>query len=71
MSEKAGGTLTEHAPHYTLEVVRLREVPASFKQPDRVAYLAIADRAANEAVNCFTLLSLGVQSFVEKDRLFR
>ena len=40
-----------------------RVVPAHFTEEDRRSFLAVAERAASEAVNCYTILSLGVQAY--------
>ena len=42
-----------------------RDIPADFSRDDRIAYETIATRASNEAVNLYTIVSLGSQAFVE------
>ena len=41
-----------------------RKMPDHFTQVDRDSFLKIAERATQEAVNLYTIASLGMQSFV-------
>ncbi len=41
-----------------------RKIPDHFAQVDRNAFIQIAQRATQEAVNLYTIASLGMQSFV-------
>lgn len=43
----------------------MREIPEGMTHEDRMSFEAIAMRAANEAVNCYTILSLGAQAYQE------
>lgn len=47
----------------------MRDVPGVFEERDRKSYMAIAERAKVEAVNLYTIVSLGAQSFCENNRL--
>ena len=54
---------------HTGEVVDgTRNVPAEFDEEARESFLAIAVRSRTEAVNCYTLMSLGLQSHVAHTR---
>jgi hypothetical protein len=41
-----------------------RTLPDGFSQEDIQSFLAIGLRAASEAVNCYTVLSLGAQAYL-------
>jgi len=47
----------------------MREIPEGLTQEERKHFKAIAERAACEAVNCYTVLSLGCQAYEEKERI--
>ena len=49
----------------------MREIPEGLTQDERKHFKAIAERAACEAVNCYTVLSLGCQAYEEKERIGR
>lgn len=43
----------------------VRTFPQRFDQADRAAYVAIAQRSRVEAINCYTVMALGLQAYVE------
>ena len=44
--------------------VSTRKIPDEFTKEDRIAFLQIAERATQEAVNVYTIASLGMQMYV-------
>lgn len=46
-----------------------RQIPVTFQNSDRLAYLEIAQRAQVELVNGYTVLCLGLQSFLAAKRI--
>lgn len=41
-----------------------RQVPSFFTEEDRKSFLAIGSRAICEEVNCYTVVSLGLQTYI-------
>lgn len=56
---------------YDLKEQKVRKVPSRFSKEDRESFLAIAERASYEAVNCYTVMSLGCQSYITNRRFIR
>jgi len=54
----------EHVIDYGLRSYATRSMPSHLSDEDRESFLAIGQRAANEAVNCYTVLSLGMQAYI-------
>lgn len=42
----------------------MRVVPESMSEEDKASFLAVSKRARIESVNCYTVLSLGVQAYL-------
>ena len=49
-----------------LKKIQNRNVPMTFSEGDRTSYLAIASRACSEAVNMYTVISLGSQAYLQR-----
>jgi len=49
----------------------LRTPPQHFEDVDRAAYLTIALRSCTEAINCYTVMALGLQAYVANTELAR
>lgn len=47
-----------------LTTARGRKIPEHFDDDDRAAFLAVAERAADEAVNVYTIVALGAGAYV-------
>ena len=56
---------------YGLMEQKTRKVPVGFGKEDRESFLVIAERASFEAVNCYTVVSLGSQSYMTNRRFIR
>ena len=41
-----------------------RQIPSFFTEEDRKSFLAIGSRAMCEEVNCYTVVSLGLQAYI-------
>ena len=56
--------LAQHFVYAGLAPQATRQVPAFFTEEDRKSYLAIGLRALCEEVNCYTVVSLGMQAYI-------
>jgi hypothetical protein len=63
---KAEGTIV-----YVPETAVPRRVPSGFDEEARAAFLAVAERAAVEEVNAYTVIGLGVGAYLSSLRFPR
>ena len=43
----------------------MRDIPSNFDERTRLDYIKVADRCRDEAVSCYTLVSIGAQMYAE------
>ena len=43
----------------------MRAIPINFDERTRLDYIKVADRCRDEAVSCYTLVSIGAQMYAE------